>query len=455
MPGTRLTLDSGPLSQATSTLERTARLYSQIADSHAKLMRQDPGAGLQAAGVHGVSVARGRRAAEKEFDQFLAGLNREAVQQGRAADRAAGPSFGSRLGTAIRSTRFGAGPASPLVGRTMDVFAPGMGTAAGPVGIAVTAAAAAITAFVAVVRSATDTLASFRQATMESGGTVGQVAGLRAMGLSGQDIVSRGAGLRGAATGGDPFAMMRAMSAGVSILPGELGNQNQAQQLQGAIGYLRVLGQTRGAEEQLRAARSLNMEWALREANASDRVWQAWQKDAEVAKSVFDPAVTQAAADLQQQFARVQDNWQTLIAALGAPVIADAAEAFGDIADALRGVVGIAGSGAAGFGVSVGVQAAVAQIPGIGNIIAGLMAQHMIERAGGVGGPGSKAEAQTTALGDNTDAIRQLISVMTSRRREVMGGGERAAGILPGGLIGAEIMKAIAARRFVLGAFRA
>jgi hypothetical protein len=433
VPDARIQLTSEPLNAATAALERTARLYDQIARSNERISKaadreqtrtQQRAARLARGPYSRLEALRGMRGTVAGTE--AQDLEYRIGQAERAVSRQRRLGFSGRLATAVSSTRFGAGGASPLIGRTLDVIAPGLAAHLGPIALAAAAVTVAFRALEDIVRTATQSLTAFREASMVTGGTPGEVAGLRAMGLSGADIQARAERLHGAATSGDPFATMRAIQAGVSILPGELGPTDRARQYADAVRYLRVVGQTRGAEEQLRAARSLQMTDALVLANASEQVSREWQLDAKAAEKIFSPEHQKAAADLSAEAQRLADNWESLKTQMAKPLVRPAASAAGWLADAVRAM----------FDPRAWTMSAEKY-------------RAQVKKEGE-----DAAKGQVDATDDNTKAIRDLIAATNAHRREITGGGPRAIGIMPGDLSGVELIPALTSGRFKMGAFR-
>jgi len=215
------------------------------------------------------------------------GLERARRQQARtgggsALDRAIG---------VLNSTRFNAGPVSPLIGRTAELL--GVQTT-GAAGLGVAGAAAAVGAFTLAVKGAVERLNEFGAAMRLSGGSAGDVAGIARFGFT-------GAGGAGAAEqfrqriATDPMAMMFAARHGIRALPEPLGTVNNAAVLKQGVDALRGITD---AEERLRTARVFGLESALKYIDVSPRVNELLDQTVALEKNIAESGGARAANDL-------------------------------------------------------------------------------------------------------------------------------------------------------------
>lgn len=216
----------------------------------------------------------------------------------------------------------------PLIGRAAAV--PGGEAAAGPIGLAV----AGLTAFAAVLNSATQTVGEFRRAATVSGGTAGDVARLGAMGVAPGQVGQASAELRERLVT-DSRSQAAAQRIGLQ-LPGHrlAGNVNEAQVLRQALERLRVLGKMEGAERQLFEARELGLEGMLDQLRVSDRVWAAQKRGADLQGEIMKRNADQF-RDFAAQGDRVSMAFDSLKVALGALVVKDAERSLNQVANYL------------------------------------------------------------------------------------------------------------------------
>lgn len=170
-----------------------------------------------------------------------------------------------------------------------------------------------------------------------SGGSLGQVAGLQALGISADQIPGMAASFRqhtGVGTG-DVYGQIGRARLGLQpVLGGPLGPTNEAEDLTRAIEGLRKIT---NPNERLRVARMTGTTDLLGIAGTSGGVFSSLQKDMSAQGKVFgNKQYAQDATDLQAQFGRVFSNAFAGLTALVQPLLRPVANFFGSIADALR-----------------------------------------------------------------------------------------------------------------------
>ena len=340
-PEQRLEKARAALAQARSDAEqRDAELAVKRAEATLAKAKAGQGDGITAHGPQ-AALARARKALgtartpEEQFDARLAMLRATKRVQGAEQEMGGGgPSFSQRLLRAVASSRFGAGGGMmPLLGRSLDVFLPGIhkaifggggGAAAGALGaaaapLAAVAAAAVIagtafSALTAVVMAASAELNDMNRAMTPSGGGALDVARLTAIGVSSGEVAAAASSLRERLSS-DPWAMAAASTIGVGPRLGKnLGAQNQAKDLMRVLDGLRKVTD---AEEQLRLARMMGVEGMLELAKVSGFGWEAMKKDAQLREKIADPKYLQQARDFEAVWKRVGYNLDTAKMAIG------------------------------------------------------------------------------------------------------------------------------------------
>lgn len=338
---------------------------------------------------------------------------------GRAMQGRQGPSFGSRLSTAVRSTRFGMGGVSPLVGRSLDVL--GMGEAAAPI-------AGLIGAFgtlAAVTRMAAEHLNELGSAARLGGGGAGDVGAATRFGFRGPDAANAfRARLQ------DPMAQMFASRLGVPITPPEpFGTTNNTALLRTAA---EGLSKITSGEERLRTARVLGLTDALRYIDVSARLGRVLDEQARIEKTLADPVYTRSANELSVASEAVSSSWAHLATALGQPFIDTAAEAATRLASATDGLAKWAQTQFGDAGTSAGIKKSFFGGGPMGELerMLGIDTSKSIwDHLGLTGGGASGAAGSETA--DNTNALRDLNHTFKTALTGQTGGGPRARSIIP------------------------
>jgi len=198
---------------------------------------------------------------------------------------------------------------------------------------------------------AAQSLNSVGVAAMQSGGSAGDIARLKGLGINPEQAGSTAGNLRQRISS-DPFARATAARFGISAIPRELRGMNEARLLEKAIDGLRnsykrnipIIGEERAALEQLRQAQVLDLESVIALARGSDRLWKAQKRDAKVLEGIYDADSVKIAAELNAEMDRTKvlsEAWQV---ALGKPVLRDATNALHGFNDALRSVAAGANS---------------------------------------------------------------------------------------------------------------
>ena len=290
------------------------------------------------------------------------------------------PSFEKKLDTFIRSTRFGAGGASPLVGRTLDVL--GLGKMGGVAMAAVSAIGLMAQAAIQGAQSL-NRLAEMRWGTGASAGDAARMERVAAgLGVDPKELASGARGLAGSLAS-DPFAMMAGAKAGVSNPLGNtpLGNLNQ---MSDYLKMSRFIAMNPNEAEAVRAARATGMEniLPLRDLDPQER--EKRLNDAEGA----------ASKDAIRRAARAR---------------------------AMMGDIGLA------WERTKRAVFDAATLQGGGGLMPGSRGN------GGPIGTDPEAERSRRAVEANTEALNAMATTMRGMR----GGGDRSRGALPKGFSGA------------------
>jgi hypothetical protein len=343
----------------------------------------------------------------------------------RAQRLLGGSSWGQRVSNLVSTTRFGGGGAlggaMPLVGRT--AAAVGGEALAGPLGIAI----AAVSAFAAVLNSATGAAGEFRRATTLTGGTAAQTAAIAAMGIAPGQQAGAAAGLREklSTSGSAVMFAQRFLGIGPQMPRGFGGEVNEARLLELAQKRLRGLVDEGRVTEALIVARELNLEGMLDEAMVTRRLRDARDRDAAAQSKVFE-ANAQVFRDLESETTRAGMAISTLgvaIAGLAAPSVTEAAGNLADFVNRFR-------------------DFRQWQLDIVKNAPAWL---------GGGGGKGQTPEEKAAAAQEkNTEALDNNTRMM---RDTMAGGGPLAQGALPAHARGPGAARAMELDRFKLGVF--
>jgi hypothetical protein len=243
-----------------------------------------------------------------------------------------GPSFMSRLGSFVASSRVGLGGGGasfmPLIGQFSKLLG-----VSGPIGLAITAAATVITAFSAAVHRAMEALVEFRSAALTSGGGAGDIGSLTAMGFS-PSQASQAAQQFSATSASSGFAGYLRARAGVSQnVGGPMGEINKAGPLADVLKFIASLGTL--AERQ-RAAMQGQLTAYLPLIEAYRRHRDVIDADSLALTAVNNGKASQGAADLQFQLGRLGQSFQLLLNAGLNPIMPVWAELIGGLADGVR-----------------------------------------------------------------------------------------------------------------------
>lgn len=300
------------------------------------------------------------------------------------------PSFASRLQSAIYSTRFNVGGASPLVGRTLDVL-----------GLKGNSAATAISALgVAAIKAAND-LNAFRSAMFAGGGTTQETGVLggfgRAVGMSAGDMAGIARQFAERITS-DPMAMGLAARSGIRDLPGYFGKTDKVQNL---IKWIDALAKMSDSEA-IRAARVTGTEGLLPLRDLSPQMRQNILNDSKIRAESFTTGSFRDARDLAAAMGRLTDAFGNFVVGFAQPIIKVLTWFANKASDILNWFSGDPSKGGKGLFDTPQEQAAK-------------------ERA-------RKQEQHAKALDANTQAIEANTYAMKEGR---FGGGERAAGAFP------------------------
>lgn len=311
--------------------------------------------------------------------------------------------FGEAIGQLIRSTRFGGNGVMPLVGRSMDAakagaaalggeeFAAAVGKAAGPLGTVV----ALFAGLAIAARDAIPSLTQFRNATLQLGSSTGTTAFLKTLGVDPGDA----AGFRQNVQSGVGAAEL--MRLGISP-PGDrrFGAVDEGKLLQDAIERVAALP-TRTAR--IQSARNLGIEQYLPQIEGFHKNPEQARRDAELSARVNDSFSQDAATSASHSLDRIGKSFENFKNALGGGagiMIAPALDTLTAFVDNLtKGLLGIQGRPVGSPDVQSGV------------------------------------DPQTKALDRNTQATLDLAKLY---EQGLFGGGNAAAGALPGAYRGAQ-----------------
>ena len=271
--------------------------------------------------------------AQKTNDRRIAGI-----------EKVGGGGIGGKIMEALQSSRFsigkGGGQLMPLVSKVTGIAAEALGpevaALAGPVGIAVAAAVAAGKALFEVAQSAADAGVAFSSFAAQTGG----------FGRSGALALSIGAqgGMDAGATAGQANALQNTITGsamgrlmgstlGVYNLPGMYGSQDYAQQYATAIENARKI---KDPTQRLMLMRGAGIEGSFGATMTSDKQFAYSKSDAALQSQIMGPDFLQKSADFEAALGRVSTSWETLMAALGKPMLKLFADELNYLADAMN-----------------------------------------------------------------------------------------------------------------------
>jgi hypothetical protein len=273
----------------------------------------------------------------------------------------------SKLMTALMSTRFNVGNASPLVGRTLDALGVEAEAAAPPL-IAVGAAAAAAKALYDLAHQSVETANAFTRLSTSLGSSPGTTAQLSsiasASGLSPEQAGSVAQRIQDRIST-DPIAAAAGMRLGVFNLPGIYGNQDYGQQALTVIQHLR---QIKDPNEQLRLARAVGAEDLLPAVKyMSNQDVSNLQSDAGVTSRAFGPQMSEDAERFQVAEGRISQAIKNLAAVATDGTVERLTSAFNGIANILENVTDWLNNHKAI--IDVITNAAIEMIPGAGPLL--------------------------------------------------------------------------------------
>lgn len=458
-----LQLSAGPLQPTVRALATIARQYDRIARSQERLARA--GTPALAAGAAtapapmGAAAARGPRTPRAQ--RFLSGPNqrlRQLAEQEQRAQQIRDPEERASVMRDLQILRFRAERSRVLGERRLAqgdeaLRAPGLldlfqtlnrrmglgggtaraalpamaggangaaaagGAAAVGGGAVAAAASAAIVPLVAVVGlaaagfatllrntlQAAEALMQLRGAAIESGGTPEQIARLRALGISPDQIAGMAGGLR-QRMATDAFAMQAGANLGIQFpMQRPFGVVDEAQILQQAFEGLRKITDQ---EEQLRQARMLGLDKEVQLLRVSDQAWERMRRAGDLLGEVASEDQIFKAAELTAAQRELGTSWEALKIAFMEPFLEPLTIAARELAEVLQWAARNANA------------LSLVLFPGP-RLIGELLKRH-----GGDDEDGevSAIDRNTRALERNTDAIM---------RPGLHGGGQRARTALP------------------------
>lgn len=235
-----------------------------------------------------------------------AALIRQQIGLQKATAGANPPSFLSRVGKVLQSSRFGAGGLMPLVGQTMKLL--------GPWGTALAAGAVAVKAMTDAAVEAGQALQQLAYSTGSQGSTLGGLRGISGA-LGGPGATGGLSAQLQSKITSDPMARAVGLMLGIKSLPRPFGPVDEGQNLLEAIKKLREIPDFGG---RLRAARVLGLEETAPVLQQSEGQFQKSQARGKFAESIFgDPQTQQNIADFTQALSDLGDSLKNVIGALG------------------------------------------------------------------------------------------------------------------------------------------
>lgn len=271
-----------------------------------------------------VASATGNHAAVSDLDALIAKQQKQIT--GRQPS-----TFKDRLKTAIRSTRFNAGGASPLIGRTADLF----GEAGGPIALVATAAVAAAIGIFKLSESAANTAREFANLGMSlgsNGRTTGALRGIGgAIGMSSEAVGGASAAFQEKITN-DPLAMSVARQMGIFNLSRPYGHVDEGKDLLQAIKGLRAITDM---ESRIRTARVLSLESVLPATAISDKQFDRAEKTSDRASGIFDADFATKSADFFAGMDNLAKSAENLAGVLAKPIIKDLTDFFNGMSDGI------------------------------------------------------------------------------------------------------------------------
>jgi hypothetical protein len=245
-----------------------------------------------------------------------------AEQAARLQRRMRPKTTGDKLWEIATTSRFAAGGASPLVGKTLDAFGgrnSPMAKGLFGVSILATASIEAAKAIFKLTDEAKQFTLSQVQMQTTLGGTAKESAWLKgvgiAAGLSPEDMTGLAKNLQSSQS--SPFGKMYAAQAGVFNLPGPLGNQDQAGQELKYIYWLRNKYQndkSPGKADSLRSVRALGQEALLPAMRLGQPDWHQFVQAGR--DSEQSPSKMLQAIKLQATEEKLKNAWGDLLSSL-------------------------------------------------------------------------------------------------------------------------------------------
>lgn len=400
-----------------------------VAQAAAQLRQLGNSFGGLGGGWSGPAGGVARRRAPGQPAPFEQRLDTVAVgAAGRRVPIRAAP-FEQRLDTLVRSTRFGAGAASPLIGRSLDLLGQPRG-AGGPLMLAAVGAAGAIKFLGDAAMGAAKHFTAIEHTVRSTGGTTAQVGTLMGAGLGAAQVAGLAEALR-AKISGDSFGMMAGMRLGVGPqLPGPFGSTNQAGDLVKVIEGFRKLGRA----EQTRIARMLGEvgDALIGMAAISATTFEEITMHGRMRAALITPQQTQSAADFNAKLKDMQANFGAAKDQIGSLFL----PALNQLMDSL-------GKWALGMAIwTKENQNLMIDLLALPFGLAGQAAKPWVK--------GALQDAQAKATADNTRAV--LDNTMAIRAG-IFGGGGRARSLFPSSLRGEILKRAIEGDSLRLGAF--
>lgn len=422
------------------------------AQAHLQALRAQPNAPVVALQDAQGAVARAQRAV---------------AAQNKLLNPAQPPTWLNRLATLIGSTRVnlpggGGFSASPLLNKTFDLLGmvgPKATLLAGGLG----AAASAAGLFVTGMKAASERLASFADASRLSGGTAAQVGALSALGLEPGQIADAAKAFREQTSvgSGDMFGPLGRQRLGLpAALPRQFGgNLNEAAELLQAIRELRKIGQTQGLDAQLELVRQVpSLEGFLGVARATDAEWKRLEEDMASFQRQIDSGALEKGAEAQREFNRASRELQNTLAADLAPMLKGTSTGLAVLTDLIKDVgsaLKVTGDVVGWFlklpeDLGKGLESVSKRfnVGWMGQLTSGLLRLVMLpfnmlselgkqvnwlwNLAHGQSPAQAAQNAQAAAVNKNTAAVNNLTVAL---QEGLFGGGARAQGALPSGLI--------------------